>query len=83
MELIGTIAATPLKTIWSWISESADQIASESNILAKGWHLFAILFMLCILVFAFAWFIVVKTTQITLVFAVGALSSTMLLGTDG
>jgi hypothetical protein len=83
MEAVGSIASAPLKDVCSKISESANQIAEESNILAKGWHLFMVLFLLCVLVLAIVWFIVVKATQVTLVLAIGIFSITMRFSSDG
>lgn len=83
MEAVGSIAEAPIKGVWNWISESANQIAAESSILVKGWHLFVILFLLCVLVLAIAWFIVVKTTQVTLIIAIGVFSITMIFSSDG
>lgn len=83
MEAVGNIALAPLKSVWSRISESANQIAEESSILAKGWHLFVILFLFCVLVLAIAWFIVVKATQVTLVLTIGIFSITMAFSSDG
>ncbi|MEH2047528.1 hypothetical protein [Nostoc sp.] len=83
MEALGNVAADPVKGVWNWISESANQIATESSILAKGWHLFVILFLLCVLVLASTWFIIVKATQVTLIIAVGVFSITLMFNSDG
>lgn len=83
MEAVGSIAEAPVKGVWNWISESANQIAAESSIFTKGWHLFVILFLLCVLVFAIAWFIIFKATQVTIILAIGIFSITMFFSSDG
>lgn len=83
MEAVGSIAEAPVKGVWNWISKSANQIAAESSILAKGWHIFVVLFLLCVFVLPIAWFIVVKATHLTLIFAIGIFSFTMFFSSDG
>lgn len=83
MEAVGSIAEAPVKSVWNWISESANRIATESSILAKGWHLFVILFLICILVLSIAWFIVVKAAQVTIIITIGIFSITMIFSSDG
>lgn len=82
-EPVDSIAETPVRGVWHWLSESVGKIAVESSILVKGLHLFIILFLVVLLVCAIIWFIFVKTTQITIILAFGALSISMIFDSDG